>query len=200
MKTFLTLAAFAGLAPAASAAIIWSGLQNIDIPAGLDGVSLDPFTGASQTTPDDDFTSTDVNFFLGGAGLRTSGDFLPARTGTEATSPVRNLLPGTSVDLSLTFGPDGVGASGGPGMEHLGDSAGQFASGEQGYLGFQLRNEGDTHFGWMRVTLTANGVGTIHEWAVADVADDPISVGAIPEPSSLLLTLLGATALLRRKR
>ena len=70
-----------------------------------------------------------------------------------------------------------------------------------GFLGFQFtEGDGSDHFGWMRVTLTNNGQGLIHEWAYNDTAGEAIQVGAIiPEPSSLLLIGAGSLGLLIRR-
>ncbi|MDP0491136.1 MAG: PEP-CTERM sorting domain-containing protein [Verrucomicrobiota bacterium JB023] len=203
MKASSVITALALSAATSQAAIVWSGVQDIAIPAatgpgaGLDGVYLDILSGFSTTSADDSFTSTDVNFFLGGAAIRSDDDFLPVRAGTDADSSVVNLLPGTSVDISSVFGPDSTGVS----DDHLGSLSGQFVSGEEGYLGFAFSdNGGSDMYGWMRVTLTSNGTGTIHEWAYEDAAGDAIIVGVIPEPSAALLSLLSLGALLRRKR
>ncbi|MDP0491131.1 MAG: PEP-CTERM sorting domain-containing protein [Verrucomicrobiota bacterium JB023] len=203
MKTFATLTALALTVTSSQAVIVWSGLVDISIPAatgpgsGLDGVYVDILSGFSTTAADDNFATTDVNFFLGGAAILSDDDFLPVRSGTEADSPVVHLLPGTRVGVTSTFGPVSTGVS----DSHLGSLDGQFESGEEGYLGFAFSdNGGEQMFGWMRVTLTNNGTGTIHEWAYETVSKDSIIVGAIPEPSAALLSLLGLTALLRRKR
>lgn len=180
------------------AAIVWSGIVDIPIPSGLDGVYLNLGSGSSQTAADDSFQFTDVNFALGGFAIRSSGDFRPARVGTGNTDAIVNLSLGTLVDSNLSFALAAVGIS----DTHVGSGAGQFESGEEGYLGFIFGDDGSgDFFGWARVTLTANGIGAIHEFAYENSASGvPITVGAIPEPSSLLLAALGCVGLLFRRR
>jgi hypothetical protein len=49
-----------------------------------------------------------------------------------------------------------------------------------------------------QVFLANDGsTGLIHDWAYSDA---PLAVGAVPEPSSIVLLLAGAMALFRRKR
>ena len=199
-KTFYTLLFAPALAPAA---IIWTGQVNIPIPpatgpgAGLDGVYLDIENGSAQTTADDSFVTTQVNFFAGGFAMRSSADFLPARSGTGSSDAVLKLLPGGTVNSALNFSAQVIGTS----DTHVGSGVDQFQSGEEGFLGFQFtEGDGSDHFGWMRVTLTNNGQGLIHEWAYNDTASEAIQVGAIPEPSSLLLIGVGSIGLLTRRK
>jgi autotransporter-associated beta strand protein len=86
---------------------------------------------------------------------------------------VLNLATGTMVDGSSNFstfvqGPGGEDP-GGPGYggseTHLGNGAGQFVSGTEGYFGFRMTGG---NYGWMRVVLTNNtGGALIKEWAYA---------------------------------
>lgn len=202
MKSLATLLALVGLSSTVQAVIVLSGVVDIPIPAatgpggGLDGVYLDIQGVNSFTTPDDLFLASDVNFFLGGFAIRSSADFLPARADATATSPVLNILPGTPVNASLNFGPADIGTS----NAHVGAGADQFNSGDEGFIAFALSDGGSPRqYGWMRVTLTNNGTGTIHEWAIQDTPGQTIIVG-VPEPSSALLSLLGLSTLLLRRR
>ncbi len=198
MKAITTLASLALATASTNAAIVWSGIVDIDIPGGLDGVYINIGTGDFQTAADDSFAVTDLNFYTGGFALRSSGDFLPARTGILGTDAIVNLALGSEVDSSLSFAPAGVGVS----NTHMGTGSGQFEAGQEGYLGFIFaENGGPEYYGWMRATLTNNGIGSVHEWAFENSSSGaPITVGAVPEPSTALLVVLGCAGLFRRRR
>ena len=66
-------------------------------------------------------------------------------------------------------------------------------AGETGYMGVQFDSDDGTHFGWVHMTVYAEHPGmTIHSWAYESVPGEGIIAGAIPEPSSGLLTIVGA--------
>lgn len=232
------LAASLALLGSVQAAITYSGVQDIAIPATFDGVYLD-IISASEASPlppggDQDpgggsYTISynepasgnwDVNFFFGGIGLAHSPTFNPYRSDeADIFSPIHNLGLNTVIDGGVATAPSpgspplpaggsspllaaGYGGSGSadgsPSTNHLGSNTFQFASGTEGYLAFVLEDGGTTYNGWMRVTLTDDGTpGVIHDWAYDTEA---ISVGAIPEPGSTLLLLVGSALLLHRRR
>lgn len=163
----------------------------------------------------------DVNFFFGGAFIAHNTTFQPYRAdANDNLSAIDNLglntvidgspvspEPATGASSPLTladFGASGTttggGLDGNPTPTHMGAAADQFASGEktEGYVGFVLNPGASELYGWIRVSLSDNGTtGIIHDWAYSDSA---IQVGQIPEPSSLILLLLGTAGLLRRTR
>lgn len=78
-------------------------------------------------------------------------------------------------------------------------------------VGFRFRNEGalmfdsddDTvHYGWFRVLLPANGVGTLVDYAYETTPDTALlaGVGAVPEPGSLALMAGGLAGLMLWRR
>lgn len=198
MKIITVIASLALAIASTNAAIIWSGIVDIPIPSGLDGVYINIGTGNFQTTADDSFVVTNLNFYTGGFALRSSETFLPARAGVLGTDAIVNVSLGSVVDSNLNFASPGVGVS----NTHMGTGTGQFESGQEGYLGFIYAEDGaPSYYGWMRATLTNNGIGSVHEWAFED--SDPetaITVGAVPEPSVAFLAVLGCAGLLRRRR
>lgn len=212
-------------AACSSAAITWSGVLDIAIPTNFAGVYLDlAVPGGDPTEPSgggvaaaDSYTigytaptTWDVNLFFGGVGMAYSDTFQPARAnGADFLSRVLNVAPDTTVDTSLidylgvggvnaTFGGSGQANGSTVGESHFGVAPDTFQPGQPGNIAFVLDPQDATPlYGWIRVTLTDDGTpGTIHEWAYSDT---PITVGAIPEPGSVALLLVGAV-LLRRRR
>lgn len=188
-------------APAAHAAFFYSGLQDIAIPTNLDGVYLDLDTGTTSTSS---FTGWDINPFYGGYAIANSPAFQPGRVTTAVDSVVLNLAAGTTTgpsafSVATTF----AGSEG-----HLGNGAGQFASGTEGYLGFQFTPDGGSvpYYGWMRVVLTPNTTGgLIRDWAYQTdgTAMTVGSMGTVPEPEHTAVVvgvLLGMFAVVKRHR
>ena len=174
-----------------SAGLIYSNLQDISIPANFDGVYLNVETGAWNTNGMSPVAGWDINPFFGGSAIWNAPAFQPVRAGTTGTSAVLNLATGTAVNGSSVFstavqGPGGQNVGGpayGASETHMGNGAGQFVSGSEGYLGFQLNG---TNYGWMRVVFTDNAGGAlIKEWAYDD-SGAAIAVGNITNTGSVV--------------
>jgi len=174
-----------------SAGLIYSNLQDISIPANFDGVYLNVETGGSNNDSLSPVTGWDVNFFFGGSAIWNAPAFQPVRTGTTSTSAVLNLATGTMVNAGSVFSTATQGAGGqtpggaayGASETHMGAGAGQFQSGEEGYLGFRLNG---SNYGWMRVVFTNNtGGAMIKDWAYDD-SGAGIMVGNIATNGSVL--------------
>ncbi|MCX6857181.1 MAG: PEP-CTERM sorting domain-containing protein [Verrucomicrobia bacterium] len=201
IKTLLLLSIVQLQPTAGTAAVIYSGLQNIIITTGnFDGVYIDvenlnPLTNNS-TSP---FSGWDVNFFMGGIGEYNSAAFQPVRaSGSDHFSLIQNVPFGTLVSSSSIFA-SGIGGSD---TDHIGSGPGKFTAGEPGYLAFRLAGNSGPLYGWMRVTLTQDDPGAlVHDWAYDD-SGASILVGqtVIPEPGKTLLLMLGATGLLMQRR
>jgi len=174
------------LALPASADVIYSNFQNIAIPATYDGVYLNVENGAWNTDMFNPVAGWDINPYFGGQVLFNSPSFQPVRSGTGNMAAVLNLSEGSTVGGSSVFstfvqGPSGENP-GGPGYggseTHLGNAAGQFTDGGEGYIGFRLNG---TNYGSMRVVLTNNtGGAVIKDWAY-DTSGAPVVVGAIKQ-------------------
>ncbi len=72
---------------------------------------------------------------------------------------------------------------------------GSFA-GLDGYLGIRFLIGSELHYGWIHLNCVFSGpyqpaAGRITEWAYNSVADQPITVGAVPEPSTWALLAVG---------
>lgn len=181
-------------------------------PDDPDGVGTDTYT-VGYSEPAD----WDINIFFGGVGIVYSDTFSPFVDGTgidpndiAAGSQILNVAFGTDIQAAAalramstsTFGGSGR-PEGGTGESHFdtSDVTGAYSAfmpGVEGYIAFVVDISGSDQYGWMRVTLNDDGsIGTIHDWAYSDQAG--FQVGQIPEPSSLMLILLGSVGLLLRR-
>ena len=190
------VAATCALGPACShAAIVHSGIVNINIPSSVDGVYLNVVTGVTgssgTTTPGWDvnpWSATGLGFFSpaappGGAYVVTAPGF------------VQNL------GIDFHVGPANQYGSGTPanvGMWNLNSSL--------NVIGFRFQNEfnaNQIHYGWLRFSLGDSAIAqprTIIEYAYESTAGVGISP-FIPSPGSagmLLMTLASAAG--RRRR
>lgn len=182
-----------------------SGEVNLTIGNDFDGLYLN-FTDFGDatvyTTATSEPASWDINPFFGGAAVATSDTFVPVLSSTTTNSDLLNLTFGTTVGPSSDF-PSGFSGSTG----HMDDGVGpvdpvKFENGTSGYIGFALVDGSDEYYGWMEVTFNDDSsTGTIHEWAWNTVANEAITVGAVPEPSNAALLLgLAATGYVVRRR
>jgi len=190
----LALAVIFAAAASSQAAIVYSGLRDITVTTTFDGVYLDVDAGTTSGT---ETTGWDINPFFGGEGVANSPDFQPARTTIALDAPILNVALGSTVDGTLNFLTDFGGSD-----SHIGNGAGQFVSGSEGYIAFKFTPNDDsgTFYGWMRVALSNTGsTGVIRDWAY-ETSGSGITVGAVPEPSAFALLGLGAAGLLRRRR
>ncbi len=196
MKNQLAIFAALTLTAASShAALIYSGFQNITVSNSFSSVyvDVDAFSSSPALA-----TGWDIDAFFGGEAFGNSANFQPVRQTTSISSAIVRLNVGEVVDSFDIYAAAQAGSS-----THIGINPDQFASGVTGYLGFRLidNNAAGPFYGWMRVNLSNTGApGKILDW-VYDDSGAAITVGAIPEPSALVLVGLGcATLTLRRRR
>jgi hypothetical protein len=75
---------------------------------------------------------------------------------------------------------------------------------EEAYLGFNLRQivsgEIKDQFGWLRLREFAGAGGYFMEYAYESEFNTPIAAGVVPEPGTLVLCMLGLSAVFRRRR
>lgn len=112
-------------------------------------------------------------------------------------------IPATTVDGSLSWGID---------MERLvyfshSDAYGEHYHGSwvvasKGVLGLSLEVDGQTHYGWLRMSSNYRESFIVHDFAYESTPNTAIVAGAIPEPSTLALLLAGAGGIwtVREKR
>lgn len=194
MKSLLILLLSASVA---HAAVIYSGVQNIAIPATFDGVYLNIDNGSTSTNP---ITGWDINPFFGGFGVANSASFQPVRVGTGVEDALRNLDAGAYIGSTSVFSSGDGGSA-----THTGTDPGQFALGTPGYIGFRFLkdNSSGPYYGWMKVTFTANtSGGLIQSWAYDD-SGGAIMAGSfltIPEPGRVSLLAFGFIGMWMRRR
>ena len=176
------------------AALVYSGFQNITVSTSFASTYVDVDAASSSPTQ---ASGWDIDAFFGGEAFGNSANFQPVRQTTSVSSSIVSLNLGELVDSSDIFATAAAGSS-----DHIGINPGQLASGVTGYLGFKLidNNAAGPFYGWMRVNLSNTGQpGQIIDWTY-DNTGAGITVGAIPEPSSLALLGLGASIVAFRRR
>lgn len=80
---------------------------------------------------------------------------------------------------------------------------GNFVGQSSGYVGFDLLENATHHYGWLRITSPINDAviyGDVVSWAYESDANMSIGVGAVPEPSTLCLGILGLCLYAYQKR
>lgn len=217
-----SLAVVTGGGTDAKADIIYSGTQNITVPASnFAGIYFDFDTNTTSTT--NVVNSSDANLFdtygLGNDGTNnyfyhTLAFFGPNRVNNSALATLTT-INGQTLKLSAGFSIGPSPSTGVFGNQNylatrnydytngtpLGPLSGQWASGGTGFLGFRFTDaNGQTDFGWMRISFDPTNftnqlnAAVVIDWAYNN-AGGPIAAGQIPEPSSIALALLGAGAI-----
>ncbi|MEO7098953.1 MAG: hypothetical protein ABI162_06295 [Luteolibacter sp.] len=140
MKSLLLTALLATSTVPLSAAIVYSGQQDLSVTWNdLDGLYINMNTGdIAHTWPDDFYDAPWINITLGGNGIFNSDVLRPIATSagvydTELpTDHYLNLAPGTVVDASSAFVVEGWAST-----FHMGNSGdpGKFVVNESGFLG-----------------------------------------------------------------
>jgi hypothetical protein len=198
LAAYATLAGVALAAPAvAKADIVWSGIQNINVPSTTAGIYINLVTGIFATTPGgapgwdlNPWGSASNNFWANNSASTLDGVVNNFTDGTSATL-VDNLPLGTLVNAMWTYGRTNGSETTGPTAFNLGTS--------NNYIGFRFLNEntGAMNFGWAQFQLTGLGTQprTLIQWAYDNTGAE-IAVGAIPEPTTTaLLGVMAAGAL-----
>jgi len=118
----------------------------------------------------------------------------------DPNNQIGNLSIGTIVGSSSSITTTEVS------IASFGVNPGTWKQNSANYFGFSfIGADAGTHYGWMRLNVGADyTIRTIMEVAYSTVAGQSVQVGAVPEPSTLIMGLLasGATGVIawRRKR
>ena len=159
----------------ARADVVYSGMQDIAIPANFDGIYINVVTKQRSFS---EFSGWDLNPFFGGLGIANAPAFQPVRLGTGNEDSIVPMSFGSPINGTLSVSSD-FGCSGAEDDSgHLGPGVSQFTDGQSAYFGFQLTRNNTVNYGWMQVTLTRDGSnGLIQDWAY-DTSGSAILTGA----------------------
>ncbi len=196
---------------AAAGPIAWSGAQNIAM--GIGGASGNEFPSIHSTyldldgNGDNDFfvdCSTEFTWFREsgendwyGQFVESGGDLfsfpVPTSYGTDIEDPPAEDHVWVEDRTHVTLANWNYGAHG------------QWIGVQNGYLGVRFDTDGNTHYGWVRMSVSgATGAGaTIHDWAWNTTPGQGLWAGQVPEPSTWILFGLGGAvmiATIRRRR
>jgi MYXO-CTERM domain-containing protein len=180
----------------ADAAIVYSGVMNLNVPATFDGLYLNFVTGATGSSGgstagwdiDPWVSGGNWLFFTNGNGANPDGGVV------GAGGAVSNLATGTMISGASSFLTGST-----PNLTT------NFA-GQTGFIGVRFVNEANAnqiHFGWVHMTVGATGgtASTIIDWAYESQAGVGIAAGAgIPAPGALALLGLAGLVGSRRRR
>ena len=171
----------------ASAGIIYTPVE----PA----VTLVPYPGSPSAFNIDFNNDGILEGAITNSSVNIQGRFFPpARTLTSSGSYyARSFAPGAVIDGSAS-------TTGGANLM-TNRNAGYNFVGEGNYLGYRFLIDGNTHYGWVQVDVSADLLNaTITGIAYETTPGLGIAAGAIPEPTSLALLAAGAGALGLRRR
>jgi hypothetical protein len=188
----------------AEAALVHSGVINLNVPSTTAGVYLNLVTGVSNTAPAsapgwdlNPWSSTAFNVWTNNAANPANSDgTIIAFPGGNSATLTDNLPLGTLIDGTGPFGRTASSETAGLTAFNLNSS--------NNLVGFRFFNESTSavNFGWARFALAGTTGGqprTLVEYAY-DNTGLPVLAGIIPEPTSLGLLAVGAMGLALRRR
>jgi hypothetical protein len=189
-----TGAGLVGDAPMASADLVDSGVVNIVIPDNIDGVYMNLVTGATGTGP---VAGWDINPYT--AGSSPNGFHLWGATTTTWFASSGVIGGPYPTALGTSVGPGGAFFRPGGGT-NVGT---QVTLNSPNYFGVQFTNEAlgnATNYAWLEITFGATASERAITRYVYENNGSAITVGAVPEPTSLSILALGALGLVARRR
>ncbi|MSQ91119.1 MAG: hypothetical protein EXS01_06990 [Phycisphaerales bacterium] len=192
----LAAVATAAVAATSNAAVVYSGIVNIVVPANVDGIYMNVQTGAYANAAGSTVPGWDVNPY----GTSLTGVSLYAAVGTGY---MRNPGAGTSTSRTNIAAGTAIGAASffyGSSNATIGTLVGQWTANSSGIFGFKfVAADNLTHYGWMRLAIGANAATrTIVDYGFESTAATGIGAGAVPAPGAV--ALLGLAGLISRRR
>lgn len=182
-----------------SADIVWSGNMNLKLDYAPFSVSPDdPPTGPHIFELDvntDGTTDLLINHYRGITLTPTNGCALVNHGEILAQEDVfGNYSLGEVIDSSLAWGTDTENLVYYRYSDAYGDhyNLGPWTIAQKGALGLSFDVDGQTHYGWLRMSNQYGESVIVHDYAYESVTNNGIVAGAIPEPSSIMLLLVGA--------
>jgi hypothetical protein len=192
------------------AAIVYSGIQNIAVPATTDGVYLNLITGANSSAP---VAGWHINPW-GTTGLRFGTNYPVPDTYYVGLTPAGSSSGGTAVNLALgsLIKFDGTSTAGASSMNaaygwsysgsaaSFGIATQQWKLNSDNYLGvLALEGDGSVLKAWVRINVGATNLQrTIVDWGY-ELNGGDLVVGAVPSPgAAALLAIAGVVG--RRRR
>ncbi len=183
-------AAMGGMAQNSEAAIVYSGVVNLTIPASTNGLYINVVNGMINE-PGNTGGATVPGWDLNLWGSSSLSFFNPSTPSggvyyTGGGTTVSVLAGGETIDGSGTWGSSNT----------------QWNPTATGIVGFRFQNEltSQVHYGWGRIVNNGSSDRQLVEYAYEDAAGVGIVAGAIPTPGSAALLAVGAAGLVGRRR
>ena len=187
--------AAAGVAGASNAAVVYSGIVNLNIAATTNGLYLnvvngainEPGNGGGGTVPGWDVNPWgSTGFGLFSAAAPAGGSYV------NLGANLFNLPSGQLISAAQTYGSLATGTN----------NAQWNLNSSNNIVGFRFQNEANgnaTHYGWFRVAFGATiSSRTLVEYAYEGTSGTGINAGTIPAPGAI--ALLGLAGLVGRRR
>jgi hypothetical protein len=167
--------------------------QEINVGIDIDGDGTNDFTLSSHVNNTVTLTAQGANQFLIQSLMIAA---IPFGTSIGSTTSGYTWSGGTA-SLCAVINVDNT-----PNLSEIGNFSGM----TNGYIGFDLVQDGNNYYGWMQIQsslgLDLGLYGSVTAWAYETSPNTPIFAGEVPEPSTVaLLALFGiAVGLVRWKR
>jgi hypothetical protein len=181
-------------APDANAAIVYSGIQNYNIPLynaitfNLDGDAFGDIKLKNYF-----YLNPGPHSYQGATVSYFPGQLVGFQPGLAYVSA---LAEGFLIDAA-SVGPTFYGSMANGAYNPLAE----FNNVTDAYIGLSFPTGGNTHYGWIRVDVNnAANTFVVKDWAYESVPGAGIRAGHIPEPGTLGLLAAGATGLLALRR
>jgi PEP-CTERM motif len=175
--------ALLGLPAAATAGVVYSGVQNLSMP--LNAPLVVNFNPLVDAIPDVTFLNSTagsgvISMMPGASNAVNLGPLFAGDPITLANTT--DTVGGTLVQKNCCFSTTGPWAGQGT---------------APAYVGLRFTASGQDYLGWAQLSLNINNPsGTVIDWAYENTPATSINAGAVPEPSTLALFALGAAGVL----